>query len=129
MSEKDGSITNTVCDLHTRKSQVRKKERITMASAGASQFIPRGVFEGSISGHDKRVERRPYHKNCDCALHNLKKGICNKACPQQRLYVPFTKKTTPWNGCSINTTPSKFSSQSPLSPKPDLTNMALSRKP
>ncbi|KAJ1385894.1 hypothetical protein SESBI_41298 [Sesbania bispinosa] len=81
-------------------------------ATGASQMMLRCVFEGSISLHDMEVERRPYHKNCGCALHNLK-GICNKACPPQR-YVSFTKKTS-WTDCSMHTTASKFPSQSPLS--------------
>ncbi|GFQ01484.1 hypothetical protein PHJA_002292300 [Phtheirospermum japonicum] len=35
----------------------------------------RGVFEGCISGGDMGVQRRPYHKNCGCALH-ASRGNC-----------------------------------------------------
>lgn len=76
-------------------------------ATGASHMMLRCVFEGSISSHDKEVERRPYHKKCGCALHNLEK-FCNKACPQQR-YVSFKKKIS-WTHCSVYATPSKFSS-------------------
>ncbi|CAI0399516.1 unnamed protein product [Linum tenue] len=31
-------------------------------------------MSSSVSIHDTVIERRPYHKNCECALHKLK---CN----------------------------------------------------
>ncbi|OMO52285.1 hypothetical protein CCACVL1_29279 [Corchorus capsularis] len=30
------------------------------------------VYEGSIVMEDSLIERRPYHRNCGCALHKLK---------------------------------------------------------
>lgn len=81
-------------------------------ATGACQMILRCVFEGSISLNDMEIERRPYHKNCGCALHNLN-GICANACPQQRS-VSFTKKTS-WTDSCIHATASKFSSQSYIS--------------
>ncbi|KAI3907705.1 hypothetical protein MKW98_016349 [Papaver atlanticum] len=39
-----------------------------MAAAAAEGLI-RCVFEGCISTSDTDIERRPYHKNCTCALH------------------------------------------------------------
>ncbi|RZC80186.1 hypothetical protein C5167_042768 [Papaver somniferum] len=39
-----------------------------MAAAAAEGLI-RCVFEGCISTSDTDIERRPYHKNCNCALH------------------------------------------------------------
>ncbi|CAJ1944743.1 unnamed protein product [Sphenostylis stenocarpa] len=74
-------------------------------ATGACQMMLRCVFEGSISLNDMEIERRPYHKNCGCALHNLN-AVCSKACPQQRR-VSFTKKTS-WTGCSMHTTASSF---------------------
>ncbi|KAK7329988.1 hypothetical protein VNO77_24172 [Canavalia gladiata] len=81
-------------------------------ATGASHMMLRCVFEGSISSHDMEVERRPYHKNCGCALHNLN-GISSKACPHQR-NVSYTKKTS-WTNCAMHTTASNFTSQSFLS--------------
>ncbi|KAG6587851.1 hypothetical protein SDJN03_16416, partial [Cucurbita argyrosperma subsp. sororia] len=38
------------------------------------------VFDGSISMRDFLIERRPYHRNCGCALHHrLKNGGCPHA--------------------------------------------------
>ncbi|KAL3629640.1 hypothetical protein CASFOL_026862 [Castilleja foliolosa] len=48
-----------------------------MAATGDG-FI-RGLFEGCISGGDMGVQRRPYHKNCGCALHDSRGN-----CPHQR---------------------------------------------
>ncbi|XP_028760831.1 uncharacterized protein LOC114735618 [Neltuma alba] len=40
-----------------------------MAASAADGFF-RGVYEGCISGHDNDVQRRPYHRNCGCAIHD-----------------------------------------------------------
>ncbi|RDX73725.1 hypothetical protein CR513_46619, partial [Mucuna pruriens] len=48
-----------------------------MASAAASDGFFRPIYEGCISGYDNDVERRPYHRNCGCALHSKSQ---NKAC-------------------------------------------------
>ncbi|PIN09382.1 hypothetical protein CDL12_18035 [Handroanthus impetiginosus] len=39
-----------------------------MAMGAAGDGLLRGPFEGCISG-DTGIQRRPYHKNCGCALH------------------------------------------------------------
>ncbi|KAJ0015000.1 hypothetical protein Pint_20566 [Pistacia integerrima] len=44
----------------------------------------------SLSLDDVDIERRPYHKNCSCALHKLK-GICSDACSKQNS-ISFPKK-------------------------------------
>ncbi|RXH74318.1 hypothetical protein DVH24_029039 [Malus domestica] len=41
-----------------------------MSSAGVAGMMFRCVFEGSLSMQDTEIERRPYHKNCSCALHS-----------------------------------------------------------
>lgn len=49
-----------------------------MASTGAAaDGLFRCVYEGCIAGSDVGVERRPYHRNCGCALHNKSR---NKQC-------------------------------------------------
>ncbi|CAK7338518.1 unnamed protein product [Dovyalis caffra] len=59
-------------------------------STGAAEVILQRIFTGSISLDDMEIRRRPYHRNCKCALHKLK-DICSDACPQQR-NISFTKK-------------------------------------
>ncbi|MFS7991385.1 hypothetical protein Hanom_Chr12g01070141 [Helianthus anomalus] len=34
-------------------------------------FFQGGVFEVCINFDDKNVSRRPYHRNCNCPLHEL----------------------------------------------------------
>ncbi|TKY73063.1 Cyclophilin peptidyl-prolyl cis-trans isomerase family protein isoform 1 [Spatholobus suberectus] len=57
---------------------------------GASHMMLQCLFGGTISMNDMEVERRPYHKNCGCALHNLK-DICSNVGHKQR-HVSFPKK-------------------------------------
>ncbi|KAF9680693.1 hypothetical protein SADUNF_Sadunf06G0148100 [Salix dunnii] len=59
-------------------------------ASGAAEMILKCIFSGSISLSDMEIRRRPYHRNCKCALHNLK-DICSDACPQQRS-ISFPKK-------------------------------------
>ncbi|ERN10395.1 hypothetical protein AMTRI_Chr12g236910 [Amborella trichopoda] len=37
------------------------------------------MFEGCLSQSDMGIERRPYHKNCSCALHKSKSSFCSKS--------------------------------------------------
>ncbi|CAN4113142.1 unnamed protein product [Withania somnifera] len=41
-------------------------------STGAAAMVLQGVFDGNLSMSDMDMERRPYHKNCSCALHKQK---------------------------------------------------------
>ncbi|CAI0388648.1 unnamed protein product [Linum tenue] len=47
-------------------------------------------MSSSLSIHDTVIERRPYHKNCECALHKLK-GNCSHIWSAQT-NVSFSKK-------------------------------------
>ncbi|OMO52287.1 hypothetical protein CCACVL1_29281 [Corchorus capsularis] len=81
--------------------------------SGAAEMMFRCVFEGSIVMQDTLIERRPYHRNCGCALHKLK-GACSSTCFGTR-NLSFPKKHK-WNECSLSVSisASKFSSQSSL---------------
>ncbi|KAJ9163010.1 hypothetical protein P3X46_022732 [Hevea brasiliensis] len=46
-----------------------------MATGAADGFF-RYVYDGCLSGGDTGIERRPYHRNCRCALHNNSKDSC-----------------------------------------------------
>ncbi|KAL8497762.1 hypothetical protein ACS0TY_021194 [Phlomoides rotata] len=59
-------------------------------STGAADLMFRCVFDASLSLHDMDIERRPYHRNCECALHKTK-GKCTHSASQQR-NVAFTRK-------------------------------------
>ncbi|XVE98487.1 hypothetical protein REPUB_Repub03eG0110800 [Reevesia pubescens] len=80
-------------------------------ATGAAEMMFRCVFEGSIVMQDSLIERRPYHRNCNCALHKLK-GTCSSACSSTR-NISFPKKQ-PWNDCSLSLSAYKFSSQTSL---------------
>jgi hypothetical protein len=69
------------------------------------------VFNGSISLHDMEIERRPYHRNCSCALHKLG-NVCSNAYSQHRK-ISFPKKNA-CSDCTLYIAASKCSSQSSL---------------
>ncbi|KAJ4709665.1 Zinc finger, SWIM-type [Melia azedarach] len=46
----------------------------------AADGLFRCIYEGCISGYDTGIERRPYHRNCGCALHT-KSGSGNRHPP------------------------------------------------
>ncbi|PIA32975.1 hypothetical protein AQUCO_04200012v1 [Aquilegia coerulea] len=50
-----------------------------MATAGVGgDGLFRCVYERCISSNDTDIERRPYHRNCKCALHK-QRGNCSKS--------------------------------------------------
>ncbi|KAL3824573.1 hypothetical protein ACJIZ3_020602 [Penstemon smallii] len=78
-------------------------------ATGAADIMFRCVFDGSLSMSDMTIERRPYHRNCKCAMHKLK-GKCSHAGSQQR-NVSFKKREFS-NNCSFSLSASTISSQS-----------------
>ncbi|KAL3532234.1 hypothetical protein ACH5RR_005755 [Cinchona calisaya] len=68
-----------------------------MATAGAAgDGIFRGVFDGCISGSDLGIQRRPYHRNCGCALHKSR-GHCSHSSKYNNVAYPIRRS---WSeGC------------------------------
>ncbi|GMJ07249.1 hypothetical protein HRI_004394100 [Hibiscus trionum] len=81
--------------------------------AAAEMMVLRCVLQGSLAMHEIEVERRPYHRNCSCALHNLKGVVRSSGCSRAR-NVSFSKKKTWGNDCFLLTANSQFSSRSSL---------------
>ncbi|KAF3633640.1 putative serine/threonine-protein phosphatase 7 long form -like protein [Capsicum annuum] len=67
-----------------------------MATGAASDGIFRGIFEGSISGHDLEISKRPYHRNCGCALHKSR-GNCSHS--SRYMHVSYPIKRSWSEGC------------------------------
>ncbi|XWS70798.1 hypothetical protein CRYUN_Cryun03dG0079900 [Craigia yunnanensis] len=80
-------------------------------ATGAAKMMLRCVLEGSLAMYDIEIERRPYHRNCSCALHNLK-GVCSSACSRTR-NISYPKKQA-WRDSSLSIAFPKFSSHSSL---------------
>ncbi|XP_062078271.1 uncharacterized protein LOC133782866 [Humulus lupulus] len=62
-----------------------------MASGASAEGFFRCFYEGCISGCDSAIERRPYHRNCSCALHESgkkKKSHCSHG------GLPMSKKVS-----------------------------------
>ncbi|KAL4319266.1 hypothetical protein GQ457_18G003970 [Hibiscus cannabinus] len=48
-------------------------------ATGAAEGIILSLYEGCLSGCNNNIERRPYHRNCQCALHDKSHGNCPHA--------------------------------------------------
>ena len=82
------------------------------AAAGAGDAF-RGAFEGSISGSQFEIDRRPYHKNCNCAFH----GIGASKCPNHKSTKVSYAIRRSWSEGSLALYAASGSSPSP-SPSP-----------
>ncbi|KAL3824577.1 hypothetical protein ACJIZ3_020606 [Penstemon smallii] len=83
-----------------------------MATGAAGDGFLRGVFEGCLSGGDMGIQRRPYHKNCKCALHDSR-AHCTRHSRHNNVSYPIRRA---WSESSLalmaNAPPSGHSSPS-----------------
>ncbi|KAK7840070.1 hypothetical protein CFP56_017170 [Quercus suber] len=85
---------------------------------GAAEMMLQCVFNGSISVHDMEIERRPYHRNCSCALHKLENVCSNDYSQQGKISLPSQSLQKLCSNCNLYMAAFRFSSQSsPLSMK------------
>ncbi|KAK8543256.1 hypothetical protein V6N13_136215 [Hibiscus sabdariffa] len=110
-----------LCPLSSQKKRRLRSEMAT--GAAAAETMLRCVLEGSLLMQEMEAERRPYHRNCSCALHSLKGRVCSPACSRAR-NVSFTKRKT-WNDCSLSMAISHFSSRSSLGNMGSKTSMVI----
>lgn len=56
-----------------------------MATGAAGDGLFRSIYNGCICGSDIGIERRPYHRNCRCALHDKSRARnCPHAFPKTK---------------------------------------------
>ncbi|KAL7134576.1 hypothetical protein ABFS83_11G036200 [Erythranthe nasuta] len=75
-------------------------------TSGAADLMFRCVFDGSLSMGDVDIERRPYHRDCKCALHETK-GKCSHSNGN----ISFPKREFR-SKCSLSLSSSNITSQS-----------------
>ncbi|XP_051131221.1 uncharacterized protein LOC127251533 [Andrographis paniculata] len=87
--------------------------------SAAGEGLIRGLLEGCISAGDMGIERRPYHKNCKCALHKDRRSRCAHSAAHKSISYPMRRT---WSeGClaiMANAPPSNSSPTSPLPVSP-----------
>ncbi|KAK1288668.1 hypothetical protein QJS10_CPB19g00640 [Acorus calamus] len=67
-------------------------------SAGSDGLFWR-ILEGCIAASDTDIARRPYHRNCSCALHGLQ-GCSKPSAPHNaRLSFPMRRSLSAGNLC------------------------------
>ncbi|XP_010440695.1 PREDICTED: uncharacterized protein LOC104723963 [Camelina sativa] len=79
-------------------------------AAGSMDGIFRNIFEGCISSCDSSIQRRPYHKNCGCALHG---GGSSIPCRHERskiIVFPIQRSWSEGNSLALHLAPSSSSS-------------------
>lgn len=87
-------------------------------ATGAAEMMLQFVCNGSLSAHDMEIERRPYHRNCSCALHKLENVCSNDYSQQRKISLPSQSLQKLCSNCNLYIAAFQFSSQSsPLSMK------------
>ncbi|KAJ8753198.1 hypothetical protein K2173_017787 [Erythroxylum novogranatense] len=67
-----------------------------MATGAADGFF-RYVYDGCLSGGDMGIERRPYHRNCQCALHKNRENCPHAIHKSKNVKYPIRRS---WSeGC------------------------------
>ena len=77
----------------------------------------RYVYEGCISGGDMGKDRRPYHKDCKCALHD---GGKHNNCPHATSNVSYPMRRAWSDSCLVLEAARDASSHSSPSSSPSL---------
>ncbi|KAL3840711.1 hypothetical protein ACJIZ3_025302 [Penstemon smallii] len=95
-----------------------------MATGAAGDGFIRGMFEGCLSGGDMGIQRRPYHKNCKCALHNSRGGHCTRHSRYNNVSYPIRRAWSESNLALMVNAPAQASPSgysSPSSPAVGIT--------
>ncbi|KAG2408035.1 uncharacterized protein HKW66_Vig0028570 [Vigna angularis] len=79
------------------------------ATGAAPDGLFWSVYEGCISGYDNCVERRPYHRNCGCELHNKSLHCTHKIPRSNNVSYPMRRA---WSEGSLALATTTFSSPS-----------------
>ncbi|XP_010265702.1 PREDICTED: uncharacterized protein LOC104603380 [Nelumbo nucifera] len=86
-----------------------------MASAsGAANGLLQTIFSGCIAECNTEIERRPYHRNCGCALHKSRRE-CSKGLSRSGT-VSYPIRRAWSESCLALAAASNQSSPSPTSP-------------
>ncbi|KAI3709335.1 hypothetical protein L2E82_39095 [Cichorium intybus] len=58
--------------------------------AAGDGFFHAGGLEGCITSGDLEITRRPYHRNCNCALHKMREK-CSHVSPVTNVSYPIRR--------------------------------------
>ena len=97
-------------------------------ATGATDMMLRCVFYGSLSVYNTESEWRPYHRNCRCALHKLKRACPNASFQQGSISFPINQLRNDFflSIAISSSSQTSFLADSIVRPKED-TNAASSR--
>ncbi|KAL3747862.1 hypothetical protein ACJRO7_016644 [Eucalyptus globulus] len=87
-----------------------------MAATGGSEGLFRPFYEGCLSGCDGGIGRRPYHRNCGCALHKEGRNCSHANLKSMSLSYPIRKSWSEGNlalMASMHSSPSSSPATAP----------------
>uniref|UniRef100_A0A6N2MQL3 Uncharacterized protein n=1 Tax=Salix viminalis TaxID=40686 RepID=A0A6N2MQL3_SALVM len=85
-----------------------------MATGAADGFF-RYVHDGCLAGGEVGFDRRPYHRNCRCALHNSKENCSHTMSRYKNVSYPIKRCWSEGNLALMVANSSSSSSNSPPS--------------
>ncbi|XP_020578726.1 uncharacterized protein LOC110023580 [Phalaenopsis equestris] len=71
-----------------------------MAGSAATPgwFKGQGMWEGSIASFEGEIRRRPYHRNCKCALHRSRAVPADAPCSSHFFVTyPIRRRSSSWH--------------------------------
>ncbi|KAL0903587.1 hypothetical protein M5K25_027977 [Dendrobium thyrsiflorum] len=67
------------------------------SAATPGWFNWQGMWEASIPAFDGEIRRRPYHRNCGCALHRSRAIAVDAPCPSSStVSYPIRRRSSSW---------------------------------
>ncbi|PIA45670.1 hypothetical protein AQUCO_01600119v1 [Aquilegia coerulea] len=85
-------------------------------ATGAAQGLIRCVLDVCLSLFDVDIERRPYHRNCTCALHKSKATRCYKVSGRNNKNISYPMRRSYSESCLMLADTNFTVSPSPSSP-------------
>ncbi|PKA48295.1 hypothetical protein AXF42_Ash020730 [Apostasia shenzhenica] len=80
------------------------------SAAAPGWFNWQGMWEASIPAFDGEIRRRPYHRNCGCALHRSRVVPADAPCPtSSTVSYPIRRRSSSWHCLTSSSSSSNLS--------------------
>ncbi|KAG0482017.1 hypothetical protein HPP92_010101 [Vanilla planifolia] len=77
------------------------------SAATPGWFNWQGMWAASLQGFDGEIHRRPYHRNCGCALHRSRTIPADAACPSSSsVSYPIRRRSSSWHSLASSSSSS-----------------------
>ncbi|KAK8918742.1 hypothetical protein KSP39_PZI021880 [Platanthera zijinensis] len=84
------------------------------SAAAPGWFNWQGMWEASIPAFDGEIRRRPYHRNCGCALHRSRAIPSDAPCPAScSVSYPLRRRSSSWHSLATSSSCSNLANTTP----------------